>query len=143
MFTASGLLVRFLKVFEKGGYQSVKVRRSGSRRSELTKGPVGEISDQGERDVSGSGESFSGPVTSPDEATDLRGAVVYGWSSVLVLQLLSRCTHVTSDVVRLRQPSPLLLVALCRYESSLRKKNGMHDCLSSKRSPITPGPEGR
>ena len=25
MFTASGLLVRFLKVFEKGGYQSVKV----------------------------------------------------------------------------------------------------------------------
>ena len=27
MFTASGLLVRFLKVFEKGNYQSVKVRR--------------------------------------------------------------------------------------------------------------------
>jgi len=26
MFTASGLLVRFLKVFEKGNYQSVKVR---------------------------------------------------------------------------------------------------------------------
>lgn len=25
MFTASGLLVRFLKVFEKGNYQSVKV----------------------------------------------------------------------------------------------------------------------
>lgn len=29
MFTASGLLVRFLKVFEKGNYQSVKVSLTG------------------------------------------------------------------------------------------------------------------
>lgn len=49
MFTASGLLVRFLKVFEKGNYQSVKVSlifglaRSEQDADALAVTPVGSL----------------------------------------------------------------------------------------------------